>query len=256
MDYVENEYAEQLRAFPEEILDWTISDYYSEMLYNNEISDLPNSTNESEQYSIDSSNSISDYFVEIEGTDREIEDSTMYISDDPSSEYTSVESATESSDIFNLNGELAIADQLERNVAPNAHPEVDIANAPPSFSQINRSRFSDYESSAYYESAIQNIAFFRDDSSKMELEDNTREPVSYMIESKYHNAFYIESILDSVLLDLNENRENGIKTYFSQYTSLDLSNGIQFRKILFTKTDYLRIYRAIMVDIGMAHYMY
>lgn len=226
------------------------------MLYNNEISDLPNSTNESEQYSIDSSNSISDYFVEIEGTDREIEDSTMYISDDPSSEYTSVESTTESSDLFNLNGELAIADQLERNVAPNAHPEVDIANAPPSFFQMNKSSFSDYERTSLYESSLQNTAFFRNDSSKMELEDNTREPVSYMLESKFYNAFYIESILDGVLVDINENRENGNKTYFTQYTNIKLDIGVQFRHILFTRTDYLRVYRAIMIDLGMVKYMY
>lgn len=226
------------------------------MLYNNEISDLPNSTNESEQYSIDSSNSISDYFVEIEGTDREIEDSTMYISDDPSSEYTSVESTTESSDFLNLNGELAIADQLERNVAPNAHPEVDIANAPTAFFQMNKSRFSDYESTAYYESALQKNAVYRDESSKMELEDNTREPVSYMVESKYYNAFYIESILDSALVDININRENGVKTYFTEYTRLCMTGGLQLRYVLFSKTDYLRIYRAMMVDLGMLKYMY
>ena len=226
------------------------------MLYNNEISDLPNSTNESEQYSVDSSNSISDYFVEIEGSDREIEDSTMYISDDPSSEYTSVESTTESSDFLNLNGELALADQLERNVSPNAHPEVDIANIPTSFFQLNRFSFSDYENSALFETNLNQISTSRSDSSKMELEDNTREPISYMVESKYYNSFFLESTLDAILIDINANREWGLKTHFNQYVSIKLKGGVQFRQALFSKTDYLRVYRALMIDIGLSNYMY
>jgi hypothetical protein len=53
-----------MREFPEEIVDFTVSDYYSEVLDKAEISDIPNSTEESELYSIDSSNSISDYYLD------------------------------------------------------------------------------------------------------------------------------------------------------------------------------------------------
>lgn len=228
------------------------------MLYNNEISELPNSTNESEQYSIDSSNSISDYFVEPDGSDREIEDSTEYISDDPSSEYSSEESSTETSEPLNLNGEFGLAGQYEKNVAPEAHPEVDIFNAPTLVGQKGHSRFLDIEASSFFDASRMAEAGFLDrgDSSKMELEENTREPETFSRQEKYINAFILESVFDEILLILNINRDFGLQTYLGDYTVGDPPRGKSFREILYTKTNYLKIYRGVMVDLGLREYMY
>jgi hypothetical protein len=75
-----------MREFPEEIVDFTVSDYYSEVLDKAEISDIPNSTEESELYSIDSSNSISDYYLgSDDNSDLGLE--TLHISEEMSTDF-------------------------------------------------------------------------------------------------------------------------------------------------------------------------
>lgn len=132
MDFIENEYAREARQFPEEILDWTMSDRYTEMFINHEISDIPNSINESEQYSVNSSQSISDFVRIPRNSINDLSDSTTILSEEPSSENTSLSDQRSANDGRGLHQEIEELMRVERNVAPNAHPEVDFFNFPTS----------------------------------------------------------------------------------------------------------------------------
>lgn len=257
MDFIENEYAREARQFPEEILDWTMSDRYTEMFINHEISDIPNSINESEQYSVNSSQSISDFVRIPRNSINDLSDSTTILSEEPSSENTSLSDQRSANDGRGLHQEIEELMRVERNVAPNAHPEVDFFNFPTSWSQKPTSNFMDNSNESLFEAEKMNESYLADwgDSSKMELEDNSREPETFSRQQKYLDAYFFESVLDELITLVNINRDLGIRTYIFDYI-VKQKKLFSFRATLYKKTNYLSIYRGLMLDIGLADYMY
>ena len=260
IDFIENEYARELRDMPEEVLDWTVSDFYSEVFYNHEITDIPLSTNESELYSVYSNNSISDFHIDDDGSGGEFEDSTLFISDDPSTSYSEFESSTMSTPVIDLFNENELIDQYEFNVGALAHPDVDIFNIPrfSTFAPISSQKqaFSTANSDFKEQNSLSLGDW--DDSAKTELEDTTRLTNSFFKQSKYVNSFKIDSILHYYLFIINYKGDN---FKLSDSNPLYRNNVIypspvSFSFILFKKTKYLLYYRSLMIDLNLQKYMF
>lgn len=260
LDFVQNEYARELREFPEEVVDWTVSDFYTEILNKFEISELPISTNESELYSIDSSNSISDFFLGV-GHNSNLGEHTLHISNEPSSEYSDLifENYKKAKRFrFNLFNKVNKIHHFEANVSPNAHPEVDLFGSPNFLGSRAGNRFDDFFEKSLYDSKKMEEIYLRDwgDSNKMELEDNTREVETIFKQQKYLEAFRVEAIFDELLLQNNLNSNLGFSFSHKHFEPQQLQDPLSYRYVLFTKTNYLKHYRGLMLDIGLERYMF
>lgn len=115
----------------------------------------------------------------------------------------------------------------------------------------------DNSNESLFEAEKMNESYLADwgDSSKMELEDNSREPETFSRQQKYLDAYFFESVLDELITLVNINRDLGIRTYIFDYI-VKQKKLFSFRATLYKKTNYLSIYRGLMLDIGLADYMY
>jgi hypothetical protein len=262
LDYLQFEYAREIREFPEEIGDWTVSDYYSEVFNKLEISEMPISTNESELYSIDSSNSISDYVLGV-NTESDLKGKTLHISNEPSSEFADLiflnNKRSGTRFYFDFFHKIESIQNYEANVTPNSHPELDIFTSPNYLINRNNSKFDDFFDKSIYESKKLEEIALRDwfDSNKMELEENTREPESFMKQQNYIDSFIIESLLDELLVQINIKKQQGLEFFITDYIKNNfILQPLSLKWVLFKKTDYLCHYRGIMVDLGLEKYMF
>lgn len=258
IDIIQNEYIREMRDFPEEIVDWTVSDFYTELINNAEITDLPNSTNESELYSIDSSNSISDFYL---GSDinSELGNKTLYISEEMSTDYNDFNLQNQDrnkNNRFSLFNDLNKILELDSSLKPKTNINYDIFSSPNFISNKNNNLFEDFKNKSYLESTINEdvSGYSRTDSNKIELEDNTRETETFFRQSKYIDSFRFESIFDEIIVNLNINKNNNYYKNIIQIISIN--NTICFKTILYTKTNYLKNYRGIMLDLGLGSYMF
>ena len=259
LDFIDNEYAREMRQFPEEILNWTISDGYSDLELNHEISEIPNSLNESENYSIDSSYSISDFVARGEDTEDPWSDTTTVLSNELTSDVTLLDDSR-TGNLFWWDEDPIVNSVLnfERDIAPEAHPEVDFFNLPMNWNLNPQAQSLDHINNNQYEAEKMEEGYQLDwgDSSKMELEDNTREPETYARQQKYIDAFFLEGVLDELMLILNIEKNKGQKVYIFDYIEKNEKIPITFRLVLYKKTNYLKLYRGLMVDLGLNTLMY
>ena len=258
LDMIQYGYAKEMRDFPEEIIDWTVSDYYTEVVDKGELSDIPNSTEESELYSIDSSNSVSDFYLGSD-EDSDLGAETIHISEEMSTDFNDFdlqngeESKQKKFEIFN---DILKIQELDANVKPITGNGVDMFGSQTNAISRLRSNFDDNQQNYIFESSellsSENIEW--GDYTQLELEENTRELESFFRQSKYVDAFRLESLFDEILVSKNLEKENG-----------ELSNGNEsftkkrnygFKYFLFLKTRYLKHYRGIMLDLNWENYMF
>ena len=113
-----------------------MSDDYNDMLRAHEISELPNTINESEQYSVDSSHSISDFAALPLNSAMSLTMTDTNVSLEQTSEITDRSSSPtvlpEDYITFGLFRGLKDTAIVGRNVGPDAHNEVDYFNYPTS----------------------------------------------------------------------------------------------------------------------------
>jgi hypothetical protein len=193
----------------------------------------------------------------MENSLKTLNDSTDYLSEDDSKSYSALDSSSINSGLFDLNYENDLIGQYELNVAPIAHPEIDLFNAPTSLNQKLQNNFNDGIQVALFDAEKEEEISLRDfdDSNKMELEENTREPETFSKQQKYIDAYRIEAIFDEFILIINDSNNGGFKLFIFDYESFKFEN-LAYRTTLFTKTNYLKYYRGLMIDLGLEDYMY
>jgi len=261
LDIIHNEYAKELREFPEEIVDWTVSDFYTELLNNEEITDLPNSTNESELYSIDSSNSISDFYIGSDD-DSNLGVKTLFISEEMSTDYNDFN--IQNGDVnkkkkFNFFNDIFKIQELDSTIKPQNNVDYDFFASPNSITNSVDNKFSDYLEKSYYDSdrSLKLNGLSWSDSNKIELEDNSREIESLFRQSKYLESYRFESVLDEFLIELNIKNNLGLQLNLADALPItSINHSPSFKKILFFKTKYLKYYRGFMLDLGFENYMF
>jgi hypothetical protein len=124
------------------------------LLNNEEITDLPNSTNESELYSIDSSNSISDFYIGSDD-DSNLGIKTLFISEEMSTDYNDFN--IQNGDInkkkkFNFFNDMFKIQELDSTIKPQNNADYDFFASPNSATNSVDNNFSDYLEKSYYDS--------------------------------------------------------------------------------------------------------
>jgi hypothetical protein len=124
------------------------------LLNNEEITDLPNSTNESELYSIDSSNSISDFYIGSDD-DSNLGVKTLFISEEMSTDYNDFN--IQNGDVnkkkkFNFFNDIFKIQELDSTIKPQNNVDYDFFASPNSITNSVDNKFSDYLEKSYYDS--------------------------------------------------------------------------------------------------------
>jgi hypothetical protein len=259
IDFIQNEYARELRQNPEELGDWTVSDFYTEVYFKHEISEIPISTNESELYSIDSSNSISDFILGM-GNDSYLDEKTLQISEEDSSEYEDPVFQNNGSSPnyeFNLIDKIQTLLQFDANIKATSAPNTDVFNLTEFTGTKPSYTFSDFtERAAQGSNSVENSYNTEwGDYNKMELEDNSRETLSFFKQQKYIDSFLFESTVNDMLFSVNYHENLGIPFNFSKAV-LSVAKPTSFRFVLFNKTNYLKNYRKLMIDLNLSNFMF
>lgn len=260
LDIIQNEYGKVLREFPEEVVDWTVSDFYSEVMDAGEISDIPNSTNESELYSADSSNSVSDFYA---GSDdnSELGIETLHISEEMSTDFNDFDmhngnqNKKKKFEIFN---DIVRLQYLDATVAPITHPELDMFSQQNNSSIRNRTNFSDTKETPLFDSEENSSIFGKDwtDFSKVELEENTRELESFYKQQKYIDSYRLEGVFEEILIKINVDSSVGVFVNLGEILTTKDMVPKSLKNILFKKTKYLNHYRGFMRDLNLIHLMF
>jgi len=90
----------------------------------------------------------------------------------------------------------------------------------------------------------------------MELEDNSREIESLFRQQKYLESYKFESIFDEFLFKINLYDSAGISLNLNNYLQIVYKKPLSFKYILFFKTNYLKYYRSLMIDLGLEFLMF
>lgn len=259
-DYMENDYAQLGREYPEEINFMLQDDQYDDLISELELTDLPDSVEISELDSVDSEFSISQFDESIIfATESTVAHSSIEMTMESSTDVASQET-DENLGLFEIfDGEVAEIGWRSGYNSPVANPEIDLMDPPPMVANRPKLEFEDHLSTIEYQGEKMHEMFMKDwnDSSPIELEDTTRETESFGNYQKYIDSYRLESILDEIVFIKYRTRSLGLKfNRFDYFISSRKFWQKSFKSVLFNRTNYLANYRALMEELGLGAYSF